>query len=162
MVDNKDNTSLPPSEKEELGKLTRRDFIAGTTIALTGLATTGAALSPLLDAQETPSVDEIVQKHYRKLTFEDKKEIFARLESEIKRDHNISANISDPQPMDGVEFAYILNVGRCIGCRKALAYDSGAWFFKFSRIPSYLGCDCFKRLSDFESLGLFLCPVQRV
>ncbi len=107
MVDNKDNTSLPPSEKEELGKLTRRDFIAGTTIALTGLATTGAALSPLLDAQETPSVDEIVQKHYRKLTFEDKKEIFAR-------------------------------------------------------IPSYLGCDCFKRLSDFESLGLFLCPVQTV
>lgn len=101
-------------------KLTRRDFIAGGSIALTTLAATGAALTPLLDARETPSVKEILQKHYRRLTTEDKKEIFARLEREIEKDHKVKANISDPQPMDGVEFAYVLNVGRCIGCRKCV------------------------------------------
>ncbi len=101
-------------------KLTRRDFIAGGSIALTTLAATGAALTPLLDARETPGIKEILQKHYRQLTTEDKKEIFARLEKEIEKDHKVKANISDPQPMDGVEFAYILNVGRCIGCRKCV------------------------------------------
>jgi len=101
-------------------KISRRDFIAGSSIAFTTLAATGAALSPLLDARETPGIDEILQNHYRRLTTEDKKTIFARLEAEIDQKYNVKANISDPQPMDGVEFAYVLNIGRCIGCRKCV------------------------------------------
>ncbi|MBW1636789.1 MAG: 4Fe-4S dicluster domain-containing protein [Deltaproteobacteria bacterium] len=101
-------------------KISRRDFIAGSSIAFTTLAATGAALSPLLDARETPGIDEILQKHYRRLTTEDKKTIFARLEAEIDKKYSVKANISDPPPMDGVEFAYVLNIGRCIGCRKCV------------------------------------------
>ncbi len=84
------------------------------------MVASGAALSPLLDAKEVPSIDELLQKHYKQLSTEDKEEIFARLEAEIKDDHGVEAKIDDPQPMDGVEYAYILNVGRCIGCRKCV------------------------------------------
>jgi len=120
MVDSDYFDSLPPFEDETQTELSRRDFIAGSSIALTCLVATGAALSPLLDAKETPSVDELIQKHYKQLSPEDKKTIFARLEAEIKRDYHVDSKISDPQPMDGVEYVYILNVGRCIGCRKCV------------------------------------------
>lgn len=120
MVDSDYFDSLPPFEDETQTELSRRDFLAGSSIALTCLVATGAALSPLLNAKETPSVDELIQKHYKQLTLEDKKSIFARLEAEVKRDYHVDSKISDPQPMDGVEYVYILNVGRCIGCRKCV------------------------------------------
>lgn len=120
MVAKNDPPPMSPSEKREHSELTRRDFIAGSSIALTCLAATGAALSPLLDARETPTIEELKQKHYKRLTAEDKKTIFERIEAEIEKDHNVKATLSDPQPMDGVEFAYVLNVGRCIGCRKCV------------------------------------------
>ncbi|NOR25483.1 MAG: twin-arginine translocation signal domain-containing protein [Desulforhopalus sp.] len=84
MVDSDYFNSLPPFEDETQTELSRRDFLAGSSIALTCLVATGAALSPLLDAKETPSVDELIQKHYKQLTLEDKKSIFARLEAEVK------------------------------------------------------------------------------
>jgi molybdopterin-containing oxidoreductase family iron-sulfur binding subunit len=120
MADNDYFDSLPPFESEEQTSFSRRDFITGTSLAITSLVATGAALSPLLDAKEIPSGDEILQKHYKQLTLDDKKEIFARLEAEIRSSHHVTTTISDPQPMDGVEFAYVLNVGRCIGCRKCV------------------------------------------
>jgi ferredoxin len=81
---------------------------------------TGGALTPLLDAKEIPSVDELLQKHYKQLSTDEKKAIFIRLEEEYRQEYNLDTNISDPQPMDGVEFAYVLNIGRCIGCRKCV------------------------------------------
>ncbi len=98
----------------------RRSFLKAGTVAAAGLAATGGALSPLFYAEEVPTVDELLQKHYKKLSTEDKKDIFQRLESQVEREHGIKASISDLQPMDGVEYAFILNVGRCIGCRKCV------------------------------------------
>ena len=120
MVDPDYFDSLPPFEDETKTELTRRDFLTGSSIALTCLAATGGALSPLLDAKEIPRVDEVMQKHYKQLSTDEKKIIFARLEAEFKSDYRVDAKVSDPQPMDGVEFAYILNIGRCIGCRKCV------------------------------------------
>lgn len=112
--------SLPPHKSKRQSRLTRRDFIAGASLAATGMAATAAALTPLLDAKEIPSAEEFFQKHYRRLTETEKKAIFARLEEEARQEHGVTTRISDPQPMDGVEFVYILNVGRCIGCRKCV------------------------------------------
>ncbi len=119
MNEHRDNPLLPKVEDEET-KLSRRNFIAGSAACIAALTATGAALSPLLDARETPSVEDLLQTHYRRLSDEDKKEIFARLEADIKRDYNVDATIRDPQPSKGTEFAYVLNIGRCIGCRKCV------------------------------------------
>lgn len=116
-----EKTPTPDTEQpEENNSLNRRQFITGGTVTLAGLAATGAALSPLLGAREVPSVDDLLQKHYRRLSDEEKKTIFQRLEAEIHQQYGVNSTISDPQPMDGVEFAYVLNIGRCIGCRKCV------------------------------------------
>ena len=62
------------------GNLNRRDFITGMAVTLAAAGAGAAALTPLLRAEEIPSVDEFLQKNYKQLTTEDKKEIFARLE----------------------------------------------------------------------------------
>ena len=61
-----------------------------------------------------------LQQHYARLTTDEKKAIFARLENEISSKYGVKATISDPQPLDGVVYGYALNIGRCIGCRKCV------------------------------------------
>ena len=117
MVNPTDN-NFPVDDHDK--QISRRAFITGTTLALAGMAATGAALSPLLDAEEEPTVDELLQTHYKRLSTDDKKAIFARLEAQVKAEHGRQVTIVDPPPIDSSEFGYILNIGRCIGCRKCV------------------------------------------
>ena len=119
MVDHLNNNS-PLDNLGEDGEVSRRNFIKGGALALAGLAATGAALSPLLDAEEVPSAEELLQKHYKRLSDDDKKAIFARLQAQVKRDYDRQVTIIDPPPKEGTEFGYVLNIGRCIGCRKCV------------------------------------------
>lgn len=100
--------------------INRRQFLAGAATAAATLAAGAAALSPLLKAEEIPTADEFIQQHYRRLSHDEKSEIFVRLEAGVKKQYSVDVNIIDPQPQDGVEFAYVLNIGRCIGCRKCV------------------------------------------
>lgn len=100
--------------------LNRRDFIAGAVTSVATLAAGTAALSPLLEAKEIPNVDDFIQQHYRRLSDEDKKDIFNRLEARIAKEYNIKARITDSPPQEDVELGYVLNIGRCIGCRKCV------------------------------------------
>lgn len=100
--------------------INRRQFLAGAAATTATLAAGTAALAPLLDAQEVPTVDEFIQQHYRRLTDEDKREIFSRLESGINEKYGVKANIIDPPPVEAEEYGYVLNIGRCIGCRKCV------------------------------------------
>lgn len=99
--------------------LTRRSFIRGATVAIGGFAAVSAALSPLLevDSDSVPSLSELLQKHYKEMTAEDKKRIFARIEERIKDRYGRKVNIKDPPPIDDVEFVYALNLTRCNGNR---------------------------------------------
>lgn len=119
MVD-KYNSNSPIEDLDPRGDVSRRNFIKGGALALAGLAATGAALSPLLDAEEVPSAEELLQKHYKRLTDDDKKDIFARLQAQVKRDYDRQVTIIDPPPKEETEFGYVLNIGRCIGCRKCV------------------------------------------
>jgi molybdopterin-containing oxidoreductase family iron-sulfur binding subunit len=101
-------------------KLNRREFLSGVAATLAAAGAGAAALSPLIRAEEIPRVEDFFQKHYQKLTAEEKKNIFARLEREVKETYHVKATIRDPQPLDNVGFAYALNIGRCIGCRKCV------------------------------------------
>ncbi len=101
-------------------KLNRRDFIAGMAVTLAAAGAGAAALSPLIRAEEIPPLEDVLQKHYQRLTPEEKKAIFARLEKRILATHGVQATIRDPQPLENAHFAYALNIGRCIGCRKCV------------------------------------------
>jgi len=101
-------------------KMDRRDFITALSAAVAAAGAGVASLTPLLNAKEVPKPEDLFQKHYKRLTLEDKQNIFNRLEKKIQTDHGVTAKIKDPQPIEGVQFAYVLNIGRCIGCRKCV------------------------------------------
>ncbi|TPW22088.1 MAG: molybdopterin oxidoreductase, iron-sulfur binding subunit [Elusimicrobia bacterium] len=89
-------------------------------MATSAVAATAAALAPLKDVVDLPSLEEFLQKHYKELTPEDKAAILARISKEIEKKHGVVPNLKDPAPLPGVEFGYALNIGRCIGCRKCV------------------------------------------
>jgi molybdopterin-containing oxidoreductase family iron-sulfur binding subunit len=101
--------------------MTRRSFLRGAVGAAGGLAAVAAALRPLaeLDRGEL-TVEQFLQKHYKEMTPEDKQKVLARIQREVEQRHQIRPELRDLQPLDGVEFAYALHLGRCIGCRRCV------------------------------------------
>ncbi|HET9953697.1 MAG TPA: 4Fe-4S dicluster domain-containing protein [Polyangiaceae bacterium] len=91
--------------------------VLGATL---GAAAFARALAPLQSFAKALSLDEFLQQHYRELSSEDLQIIFRRLEAQTARDYGANVHISDPRPIEGVEFAYALNLSVCIGCRKCV------------------------------------------
>ena len=94
-------------------KGTRRNFlkIAGAAAASAASAACGS---------NNPKFEEFFQKHYRRLTDEDKKKIFARLEQETLERTGVEVRVGDPPPLEGVQFAYALNLTLCNGNRRCV------------------------------------------
>jgi molybdopterin-containing oxidoreductase family iron-sulfur binding subunit len=91
---------------------TRRDILRGGIAAALGLA--------IAPGCTTSEVEEFFQKHYRELKDDEKKKIFARLEEKTRRRTGVTVHISDPQPLEGVHFAYALNLTHCNGNRRCV------------------------------------------
>lgn len=86
-------------------------------------AAAGVAAGALAAANtgcEKPDFEELLQKHYRVLTDAEKKVIFTRLEERTRALTGVKVHISDPQPLDGVHFAYALNLSHCNGNRRCV------------------------------------------
>ncbi len=115
--------SLPEPDGLDAGQgagLSRRQFLQ-TGVAAAGVAVaTAAALSPLKHLKDFPSFDAWFQEHYKELTPEEMEKVLARIRKEVERKYGVVPNLTDPRPMTGVEFAYALNIGRCVGCRKCV------------------------------------------
>jgi molybdopterin-containing oxidoreductase family iron-sulfur binding subunit len=108
-------SDLVESRLDENG--TRRQFLklAGAAAAATAaVAATGCGV------QNDPTFQEFFQKHYKKLTDEDKKKIFARIEAETLEKTGVTVKVGDPQPIPDVEFAYGLNLSVCNGNRRCV------------------------------------------
>jgi len=114
--------SDPAPAPSDAPEVTRRSFLCQGVAALAGVTAVAAAVSPLrhLSADAVPSLDEFLQKHYKEMTAEDKERVFARIREEVQQRYHVQAKVSDPPPLDGVEFVYGLNLSRCIGCRKCV------------------------------------------
>jgi Fe-S-cluster-containing dehydrogenase component len=97
-----------------VGQITRRTAMKGLGATL-GMSAFAAAVSPLFDAIENYSAEELMQKHYKELTAEDKKAIFTRLESDAKARYGADVTISDPPPILGVRYGYAINLSVCNG-----------------------------------------------
>jgi molybdopterin-containing oxidoreductase family iron-sulfur binding subunit len=63
-------------------------------------------------------LEDHFRQHYHRLSDEDKREIFARIEAVTFERFGVEVRISDPPPLPGVEFGYALNLTYCIGCRR--------------------------------------------
>lgn len=85
----------------------RREFLAKGALAVAAAATSSAC-------DQTAKF----HAHYKELSEEDKKQLFARLEAEVLKRSGVKVKISDPKPMDGVEFAYALDLSLCNGNRR--------------------------------------------
>ena len=95
-------------------------MLLGSALTLGTAVSGAAALSPLMNAREIPDVEELLRRHYRELTPGDKADIFDKVAAQCEATYGKATQVSDPPPMDGVAFGYVLNLGRCIGCRKCV------------------------------------------
>jgi len=118
------SNSASSSAKQGSGDMSRRDFLAKGAAAAAGLSALAAAMAPLrhLSDADLPSVEEFLQKHYKEMTPEDKERVLSRIQEQVQTRFGVTAdvNVTDPKPLDGVEFVYGLNISRCIGCRKCV------------------------------------------
>jgi len=107
------------SIEEVYRPMTRRTFLKGAAASLVGMTGLMAALRPLLELERGEiTVDELLQRHYRELTPQELERILRALEEKTAREYGVRPHIRDIRPQPGVEFAYALNLTRCIGCRK--------------------------------------------
>jgi Fe-S-cluster-containing dehydrogenase component len=99
--------------------MNRRSFLRATTALASGIAAI-AALSPLRELKDFPSVEEFLQKHYKELSPAEMTKVLARIATEVEHQYGMRPHVKDYKPMNGVEFVYALNLTRCIGCRKCV------------------------------------------
>jgi len=111
-------------EQDTSSSLSRRSFFryVGGALGVTGgLGALAAAVSPLKDLDTSElTLERFLQKHYKELTPAEMEIVLERIRQEVAERYQVAANLSDPKPMDGVEYAYALNLGRCIGCRRCV------------------------------------------
>jgi len=119
MNDSRQNHVSPKTLEQVYKPMTRRTFLKGTAGAMVGMAGLVAALRPLLALENGEmSLESLLQRHYRELTPEDLRRILQMLEKQCESEYGVRPTIRDLKPMEGVQFAYALNLTRCIGCRK--------------------------------------------
>jgi Fe-S-cluster-containing dehydrogenase component len=87
---------------------TRRDFIRHSVGVAAAASATGGC------------TEEFFRKHYKELTVEEKKDIFQRIEAEVKARYGVNVDVSDPLPLDGVQFVYGLDLTLCNGNRRCV------------------------------------------
>lgn len=96
----------------------RRGFLKGFLGSASGVAL-ASSIVPVKKASAF-SFEKFFQKHYKEMTPEQKQKVFARIKREEKEKYGIDADISDPQALDGVKYAYCLNLSTCNGSRKCV------------------------------------------
>lgn len=102
-------------------RLTRRSFLRGAMGTAGGLAAFAAAVSPLRDLDWGElTLEHFLQKHYKEMTPMDKTQVLERIREAVARRYEVRPELKDLPPLDGVEFAYALHLGRCIGCRRCV------------------------------------------
>jgi Fe-S-cluster-containing dehydrogenase component len=103
-------------------EVTRRGFLRKGAAAVGGAAALAAAMSPLRDVApgDVPSLDKLLQKHYKEMTSAETDAVLRRIASEVEKRFNVKPHVTAPPPLDGVEFVYALNLSRCIGCRRCV------------------------------------------
>jgi len=90
--------------------------VAGATL---GAAAFAKAMAPLVSwAESEISMDSWLQKHYKELNRAEMEVILRQIEDDTRDEYGVDVHVDDPRPIEGVSFAYALNLSICVGCRK--------------------------------------------
>jgi len=107
--------------KEELvrralaSKSDRRGFLKSlSTAAAVGTAASAGCSTSSVDW------DAFFQSHYKEMSAEEKERVFARIAREQKERFGVDVSLGDPQPIEGVRFAFAISLSRCNGNRKCV------------------------------------------
>src|SRR5262245_9651178 len=79
-----------------------------------------AAAASASGCGEGMTAERFFQQHYQRLSAADKRRIFERLEETVRRRTGVEVRIGDPPPIEGVEFAFALNLSKCNGNRRCV------------------------------------------
>src|SRR2546428_13751734 len=82
--------------------VSRRSFLRATAALASGIAAV-AALAPLRELEDFPSVEEFLQKHYKELKPQEMKQVLERIERDVQRQYGLRPHVKDYKPMNGVE-----------------------------------------------------------
>ena len=93
---------------------TRRDFMKMMSMG----ALAGLSLGSLSCSQA--EVEDFLQKRFREMSTEEKKQLIKRLEDKYLTKYGKKFNISTQEPDAGVLWGYGLDLERCIGCRRCV------------------------------------------
>ncbi|MBA4423048.1 MAG: 4Fe-4S ferredoxin [Syntrophus sp. (in: bacteria)] len=93
---------------------TRRDFIKMMSLG----AVAGLSLGSL--ACTKAGMEEFLQKHFREMTEDEKKQVIRRLEERYLKKYGKKVLISTQPAETGVLWGYGLDLSRCIGCRRCV------------------------------------------
>lgn len=114
----KEETQRDPVEMSP--KTARRNFLKAGMGTMAAFATMAGVAEPLRSLQDAPTMDEFLQKHYTRLTPDLMDQVLRRVEKQIAAEYGAAVTVNDPKPLDGVEFAYALNLTRCNGSRRCV------------------------------------------
>jgi molybdopterin-containing oxidoreductase family iron-sulfur binding subunit len=110
----KTNEEAPAARLSPVERRSRREFLRDLLIA----AGVGAGL---ISAACTPEErDAVLQKHYLKMTAEERREVAERLEREFLRRYEKPVRVDDTPAIPGTKFGYALDLSRCVGCRRCV------------------------------------------
>jgi molybdopterin-containing oxidoreductase family iron-sulfur binding subunit len=104
-----------PEERLEKLVETRLDE-RGTRRRFLKLFGAGAAAASCAEG----ATESFFQQHYQRLSDEDKRGIFERLERAVAERTGIQVVVGDPPPLEGVEFAFAISLSRCNGNRRCV------------------------------------------
>lgn len=107
------------SEKSSLTRILKRP-LGRRAFLQSAAATTVAAAAAPSEAEAAINFESFFQKHYREMTPDDKKRVFARLEKEISAQYDNPVSLSDPEAIPGVKFAFCLSLSKCNGSRRCV------------------------------------------
>ncbi len=94
-------------------KIDRRLFLKSTALGL-------AATALPLKTANASIWQAFFQEHFSEMDDEEIKKVLERLKQEALKAYGKNIEVSAVKPIEGVKFAYALDLSRCIGCRKCV------------------------------------------
>lgn len=106
---------MPGKNISEAKRRSRRKFLKGLGAAAASTLVAGRKAEAL-----SFSLSELFQNHFKKFTKEDLEKVLSRLEEEYSKKFKRQVHVNAEPPIPNVEFAYALDLSRCIGCRRCV------------------------------------------
>jgi Fe-S-cluster-containing dehydrogenase component len=106
---------MPGKNISETKRRSRRKFLKGLGAAAASTLVAGKKAEAI-----SFSLSELFQNHFKKFTNEDLEKVLSRLEEEYSKKYKRQVYVKAEPPIPNVEFAYALDLSRCIGCRRCV------------------------------------------